>query len=224
MRGLSWAARPEGPALRGEYAQFRVQGLPGDFIQTDSLALARSPGAPNASLKGRAERFQFTLPYVFEQPTVKVGELDVDAQVKGPDARDWFVDIAELRVRNEDLDARLQGQWRAEGKTAAGSADLRGVMIRGAMPAIHRYLPLTVNPDAREWLATGLPAGEMRSAAITLKGDLDDFLRRAGRAGRIRHRGRVRRRDRGLCPRAYSARPGPCSRTCPATSASTRSA
>ena len=124
----------------------------------------------------------------------------MDAQVKGPDARDWFVDIAELRVRNEDLDARLQGQWRAEGKTAAGSADLRGVMIRGAMPAIHRYLPLTVNPDAREWLATGLPAGEMRSAAITLKGDLDDFLRRAGRAGRIRHRGRVRRRDRGLCP------------------------
>ena len=99
----------------------------------------------------------------------------MDAQVKGPDARDWFVDIAELRVRNEDLDARLQGQWRAEGKTAAGSADLRGVMIRGAMPAIHRYLPLTVNPDAREWLATGLPAGEMRSAAITLKGDLDDF-------------------------------------------------
>lgn len=175
VRGLSWAARPEGPALRGEYAQFRVQGLPGDFIQTDSLALARSPGAPNASLKGRAERFQFTLPDVFEQPTVKVGELDVDAQVKGPDARDWFVDIAELRVRNEDLDARLQGQWRAEGKTAAGSADLRGVMIRGAMPAIHRYLPLTVNPDAREWLATGLPAGEMRSAAITLKGDLDDF-------------------------------------------------
>ena len=73
-------------------------------------------------------------------------------------------------------------------------------MIRGAMPAIHRYLPLTVNPDAREWLATGLPAGEMRSAAITLKGDLDDFLRRAGRAGRIRHRGRVRRRDRDYAP------------------------
>ncbi|KAG1436092.1 hypothetical protein G6F57_020815 [Rhizopus arrhizus] len=43
------------------------------------------------------------------------------------------------------------------------------------MPSIHRYLPLEVNADAREWLATGLPAGEMRSAAITLKGDLDDF-------------------------------------------------
>ena len=123
----------------------------------------------------------------------------MDAQVKGPDARDWFVDIAELRVRNEDLDARLQGQWRAEGKTAAGSADLRGVMIRGAMPAIHRYLPLTVNPDAREWLATGLPAGEMRSAAITLKGDRTISYGAPG-AGRIRHRGRVRRRDRGLCP------------------------
>ena len=54
-------------------------------------------------------------------------------------------------------------------------------MIRGAMPAIHRYLPLTVNPDAREWLATGLPAGEMRSAAITLKGDLDDFTARRAR-------------------------------------------
>ncbi|KAG1380884.1 hypothetical protein G6F59_017951 [Rhizopus arrhizus] len=52
---------------------------------------------------------------------------------------------------------------------------MRGTMVRGSMPSIHRYLPLEVNADAREWLATGLPAGEMRSAAITLKGDLDDF-------------------------------------------------
>ena len=44
-------------ALRGEYAQFRVQGLPGDFIQTDSLAwpaararpTPRSRAAPNGS-------------------------------------------------------------------------------------------------------------------------------------------------------------------------------
>ena len=73
-------------------------------------------------------------------------------------------------------------------------------MIRGAMPAIHRYLPLTVNPDAREWLATGLPAGEMRSAAITLKGDLDDFPYGApGAQGESSSRA-VRRRDRDYAP------------------------
>src|SRR5690606_5479386 len=107
--------------------------------------------------------------------TLAARELSVDAQVKGPDADHWFVDVAQAHVVNDDLDVRVQGQWKPEGKTAAGSVDMRGTMVRGAMSAIHRYLPLEVNADAREWLAVGLPEGEMRSAAVTLKGDLDDF-------------------------------------------------
>ncbi|MPS80158.1 MAG: TIGR02099 family protein [Achromobacter sp.] len=175
LRGVDWAADHDGPSVRGASAQFRLQGLPGDFVQIEDVPLARSPGAPDVSVKGAAQHLRVTLPGVFKEPTLVAHELSVDAQVKGPDAKNWFVDVAKFHVVNDDLDVRLQGQWKREGKTVAGSVDMRGTMVRGAMPAIHRYLPLEVNADAREWLEVGLPAGEMRSASITLKGDLDDF-------------------------------------------------
>ncbi len=178
VRGLQWTAAPQGaqaPGFKAGYVQARVQGLPGDFIQLDSVPLARSPGAPAVSVSGKVQQLGVTLPGIFEQPTLAAREVALDASVKGPDAEHWFVDIGQLQLVNDDIDLRLQGQWRREGKTAAGSVDMRGVMARGSMSAIHRYLPLEVNADAREWLAIGLPAGEMQSASITLKGDLDDF-------------------------------------------------
>ena len=174
-RGVSWTAAPDGLAVQGGSGQLRISALPGDFVKIDGVQLARSAGAPDVTVKGAVHQLRVTLPGVFETPTLQADDLEMDAQVKGPDPDNWFVDVAQMRVANEDLDVRLQGQWRKEGKTAAGSADVRGTMVRGSMPAIHRYLPLEVNADAREWLATGLPAGQMHSAAITLKGDLDDF-------------------------------------------------
>ncbi|WP_129528742.1 YhdP family protein [Achromobacter agilis] len=175
VRGARWAAAPDGPGFRAGYAQARIQGLPGDFVQLDDVPLARSPGAADLSITGKAEQLAVTLPGVFADPTLNAREIELDASIKGPDAKHWFVDVAQLHLANDDIDVRLQGQWQREGKTAAGSVDMRGTMVRGSMPAIHRYLPLEVNADAREWLATGLPAGEMQSASITLKGDLDDF-------------------------------------------------
>ncbi|KGE01443.1 hypothetical protein JL37_01155 [Achromobacter sp. RTa] len=175
VRGARWSAAADGPGFNAGYAQARIQGLPGDFIQFDGVPLARSPGAADVSISGKAEQLAVTLPGVFEDPTVRARHVALDASIKGPDAKHWFVDVAQLRLENDDIDVRFQGQWQREGKTAAGSVDMRGTMVRGSMPAIHRYLPLDVNADAREWLATGLPAGEMQSASITLKGDLDDF-------------------------------------------------
>ncbi len=174
-RGVDWAAAADGPAVRGGYAQARIEGTPGDFIDSERVPLARSAGAANLAVNGRIEQLRVTLPGIFEQPELAANEVVLDAGIKGVDARDWFLDVSQLRVTNDDLDVRLQGQWRKEGKSAAGSVDMRGTLVRGAMNAIHRYLPLEVNADAREWLATGLPAGQMESAAITLKGDLDEF-------------------------------------------------
>lgn len=174
-RGVDWSAASGGPAVGGADARLHIEGTPGDFIDSARLPLARSTGAANLALRGRVEQLRVTLPGIFEQPDLAASDVSLDARIKGADARDWFVDVSQLRVTNDDLDVRLQGQWRREGKSAAGSVDMRGTLVRGAMNAIHRYLPLEVNPDAREWLATGLPKGQMEAAAITLKGDLDEF-------------------------------------------------
>lgn len=174
-RGVAWSAESGGSAARGGYAQIRIEGMPGDFVESGRVPLAHSAGAANLSVEGRIEQLRVALPGIFEPAELTADEVALDARIKGADARNWFVDVSQLRVVNDDLDVRLQGLWRKEGKSAAGSVDMRGTLVRGAMNAIHRYLPLTVNPDARAWLATGLPTGQMASAAITLKGDLDEF-------------------------------------------------
>ncbi|CUJ20336.1 YhdP family protein [Achromobacter xylosoxidans] len=174
-RGVDWSAAPGATAVRAGYAQVRIEGVPGDFIDGERVPLARSSGAANLSVIGHAEQLRVALPGIFEQPELGADEVALDARIKGTSEHDWFIDVAQLRIANDDLDVRLQGQWRREGKSAAGSVDMRGTLVRGAMNAIHRYLPLEVNADAREWLATGLPAGQMESASIVLKGDLDEF-------------------------------------------------
>jgi len=175
LRGLAWRSAEDGPALRAGQIQVHVQGKPGDFLAGRDLPFARSPGAPDLSVRAVSEQVQADLPGIFEQPTLEADRLELSAGIKGADARDWYLDVGQLRLQNADLELRLRGQWYAQGKTAAGRADISGTLVRAAMPAIHRYLPLEVNRDAREWLSTGLRAGELSAAALTLRGDLSDF-------------------------------------------------
>lgn len=177
-RGLSWQAGGPGEAgvgLAASRLRWRLQGMPGDLLQLRDLPLAKSPDGAGMSLKARAEQAGARLPGLFEFPDIRADELELDTRFIHPDGQPLRMDLAQLRVANDDAELRLYGTWRAEGKSAAGTADLRGALTRARMSAIHRYLPLEVNPDAREWLATGLPAGDIRDAAVTIQGDLDDF-------------------------------------------------
>ncbi|MCH3701601.1 hypothetical protein LZB66_08160, partial [Campylobacter lari] len=88
---------------RGGYAQFRIEGTPGDFVQSEQVPLARSAGAADLSVNGRVEQLRVALPGIFEQPELGASEIALDARIKGADARDWFVDVGQLRVVNDDL-------------------------------------------------------------------------------------------------------------------------
>lgn len=175
VRGLAWTDTADGSAIQVAAGQLRVQGLPGDLAQFDSIKLGQSKNATGMSVKGLLAQAKFTLPGVFEDPILMARSISLDASIRRPPSKPLTVDLRKFQVVNDDLDIRLQGQWRNEGKTAAGTADVHGLMARGSMSAIHRYLPLEVNADARTWLSTGLLAGDIHNAAITLKGDLDDF-------------------------------------------------
>ncbi|WZB75144.1 hypothetical protein WJ972_00185 [Achromobacter insuavis] len=74
-RGIDWAAAPGGPAVRGGYAQFRIEGTPGDFVQSEQVPLARSAGAADLSVNGRVEQLRVALPGIFEQPELGASEL-----------------------------------------------------------------------------------------------------------------------------------------------------
>ncbi|CCJ58675.1 conserved hypothetical protein [Bordetella bronchiseptica MO149] len=189
LRGLNWRAG-QSASVSVDSAQWRLQGAPGDLLQFSDLPLARSADGAGVSVTGQADGLWLNLPEIFEHP-LALDRAQLDATLTEPAGQPLTLNLRRLQLANPDLDATLHGAWRQQGKSAAGTADLRGSLARASMPAIHRYLPLEVNEDARLWLATGLPAGTVHDATITLAGDLDDFpFSEPGAQGQFRIAGR----------------------------------
>lgn len=175
LRGLHWQAPEDLGTVVAQTARARLQGVPGDLLQFDDLPMAPSKEAAGLSLDAQAQGLRLALPGVFETPHLDFDLVSVDASLLRRPGQPRMVELRQLRAVNRDMDARLQGSWRDEGRDPAGTVDLRGSLARAAMPAIHRYLPLSVGVDARRWLAHGLQAGEVRDAAVTVRGELADF-------------------------------------------------
>lgn len=175
MRGVHWQAPSEGGAVAARALRARLQGVPGDLVQLEGVPLARSKDAAGLSLTAEAEDLHIEAPGIFETGRLDVSRAQVDASVLQRPGQPRTVELRQMRAVNPDVDARLQGTLREGGQASAGIVDLRGSLARAAMPAIYRYLPLSVSEDARRWLARGLLAGEVRDAAVTLRGDLADF-------------------------------------------------
>lgn len=131
---------------------------------------AKPGSAPGIAFEARAGGLQLFQPRWFAS-VLDLGELSAKGRLRR--AAHWQLQLDQARWRNADVDLDARGTW--EGNAGAGIADLGGTIVRARMGAIHRYLPLVVNADAREWLATGLQAGEVVNASWLLKGDLAHF-------------------------------------------------
>ncbi|ANN71421.1 TIGR02099 family protein [Bordetella bronchialis] len=174
-RQLGWRWQ-DGVAASAGTVRARLEGLPGDLARAGQYpALARSADGAGLALRGQAAEVRADLPGIFEQPRLALDTARLDTTVRRAPNGVLGMDLRDLQAANGDLDLRLQGKWEARGETDAGTADVRGTLRRATMSAIHRYLPLTVSQDAREWLATGLQAGVVRDAGLVLRGDLNQF-------------------------------------------------
>lgn len=181
--------------LAAQQAHLRLEGVPGDLLALppDALPvpLAHSSSGQGVSLQLQAQGLVTKLPTVFDTPEMKADKLQVDASLLQPPKQPLSLDLRQLILKNDEVDLNLHGRWRNEGEGGAGTADLQGKLVRVAMPAIHRYLPLGVSQDARHWLAESLQAGEVHDAVVTLKGPLAEFpFTQPGSTGQFRVEGR----------------------------------
>ena len=136
---------------------------------------AAAGGDPDAAgplrIAVRTQGLALRNPEWFQHP-IALGRLDAEARVRLGDSPS--VTFERLRWRNPDIDVSASGSWRAEGG-AAGRVDVQGTIARARLAAIHRYLPLEVDADARDWLAQGLKTGVLKDARLRLSGDLAEF-------------------------------------------------
>lgn len=163
--------------------QFELDGRQG--TQQDTVEQSRKDGltlmqAIEARLSGydwqarvRASQADLHLPDVFEHPDLHLNHAQ-SALALQRTGQDWTLTVEEAALQNADAHITLRGNWRS-GSGEAGMAALQGRILRASMPAIHRYLPLTVNADARLWLRQGLLQGEIREADFDVSGDLAYF-------------------------------------------------
>lgn len=174
VQPLSLAAPvPTSPLLEG------AQPSQGTSPPQPSLQAQAPPGGSTGTTSDvdvaiRAKGLEVGASDVFAS-TLGFDQIAVRAGISLYDGRDLRVSLARAHLVSPDMDVQLQGTWRQGGSGVAGVADITGRFKRASMAAIGKYMPSTVNQDAREWLAKGLVAGQIENADVVLKGDLEDF-------------------------------------------------
>ncbi len=165
IQGLRWSSQTHG-LVQVPQAQAWVQGA---LSQWRGLWQG-GPMPGGLAFQVRTQDIGLTQPDWFDH-ALDFGAVSARGQLLNPGA--WTLVLDQLQWRNADIDLRAEGRWQAGG--TAGHAALRGSIVRGRLDAIHRYLPLEVDADARDWLARGLQAGELFNGQWLLQGDLAEF-------------------------------------------------
>lgn len=174
-------------------------------LDVQRLSLRREAGAPVANLptwptlenlSGRVEfnerggqawvdsrQVVLTFPGVFAQPALNFASLA--GQVGWTSERTRAADgtglnqtlqltFEGLQFANADLAGRLTGSYRHTGN-GPGMIDLTGQLNRVNATRVSRYLPLVVNPDVRNWVASAVQAGQSEETLFVVRGDLREF-------------------------------------------------
>lgn len=91
-------------------------------------------------------------------------------------AAGWGIDLRQLRVSNNDLEAQLQGRVELPGGDASPRVDLQAQITRGDGAMTFRYLPVGImNEKTVAWLDRGIVAGQVSDGALVLQGPLRQF-------------------------------------------------
>ncbi len=167
LRSFDWAG-DKGivniPALDGMTGTFKINYTP---LQTDT----------HISLNTQKAAADF--PRLFEQPRIEfeslLGEVDIKLT-----RQQVTVSLNKLRFSNADLAGELSGQYTVAAKqsaadTALGLAQLSGSFARAELSQLHRYMPLTLPVNAREWLRHTISQGQATGLQMTLNGELSRF-------------------------------------------------
>ncbi len=233
-RGLveSVQARWQGPAdaLISYQAKGRASGLQvaarAATLPRGSTATHALPGSPG--VRGAAVDFDLTqaggkvrltvqkgaleLPGVFDDPVVPLDELaaDLQWQINGPQIS---ASVNNLRFANADAEGQAQATWRTADPARSsgrsrfpGVLDLQGTLSRAQGTRVHRYLPLSVGKDARDYVRESVQQGSASGVKFRVKGDLRDMPFRDPRLGEFRISANVKNATYAFVPRSIAPR------------------
>jgi uncharacterized protein YhdP len=173
--GLALAGEPSGQmSISG---QFPLPGRPGVQGATVDFDLDQDGGRAQLRLQNGS----LDLPGVFEETRLPLTRLEAEATWRIEGER---IDVAVdgLRLANADTEGTAQLRWHTSdpqlspsGGRFPGVLDLSATLSRATATRIHRYLPLTVDPDTRRYLREAVRGGSASQINFRVQGDLYDM-------------------------------------------------
>jgi uncharacterized protein (TIGR02099 family) len=131
------------------------------------------------------------LPGVLDEAEVRVQALQAHALVKH-EAGQWRVPEWKLQLSNADLQGEWQGQWRpATRGEGPGQLDMQGKIKQVNASRIHRYLPLLLPKDVRQYVHDAVRKGVYTDVQMKVKGDLAKLPFANPKDGEFRVAGRI---------------------------------
>ncbi len=166
--GLEIAAQPGTPGIRGATVDF-------------DLTQAGGKG------KLRLHDGAIDVPGVFEEPLIPFDELSADLQWQ-VNGEEISASVANLKFSNADAQGEGQIGWRTGDASARfpGVLDLQAGISRADGARVHRYLPLGVPKEARQYVRESVVQGTATGARFRVKGDLRHFPFKNPRQGDFR--------------------------------------
>jgi uncharacterized protein (TIGR02099 family) len=190
--GLSLAS--QAPTVPAVSTQSHPTGRPG-FSGVDVDFDVNERGG-KAKLQVKAGAVDF--PGVFEEPVIKIDQLQTDAT--------WVLQgerielkLANLSFANADAQGAAQAVWHTSDPATSrsksrfpGVLDLQGTLTRADGARVHRYLPLGVPQEARHYVRDAVLSGAVSNGSFKIKGDLFDLPYSDPKLGEFRIAGQVK--------------------------------
>jgi uncharacterized protein (TIGR02099 family) len=122
----------------------------------------------------RLQAMDVDMPSIFSSP-LAFDDIQLGGKLSHGQGALKRLDLHAARIVNADMDVSFEGHWRDDPALSLGAVEMQGRFARASLNAIHRYLPLEVDADARDWMSTGLVQGQLLGAGFVLRGDLAAF-------------------------------------------------
>ena len=201
----SWLGPIEGPtrfAAKGRVAHLEVAsravdagarpGFKGADIDFD---MNQSGGRATIAMRSGT----LDLPGVFDEAILPLDQLNGDVQWKSDNGQ-ISVSTPSLRFSNADAQGELQLKWQTAPVSATpgvsrpvqavsrfpGILDLQGSLGRADATKVHRYLPVGIPHNVRDYLREAITAGTGSAVKFKVKGNLHDFPFASGKQGDFR--------------------------------------
>ena len=169
--GLALNSEPSG--RRSASGHYPLPGRPGIAGATVDFSLTHDGGRAKLAIDNGA----IDLPGIFEETRLPLNRLDADASWR-IDGERMELQLEGVRLANADAEGTAQLRWHTSEAAASGSRfpgvlDLTATLTRADATRVHRYLPLTVGPEARRYLREAVRGGKASRVDFRMQGDID---------------------------------------------------